>query len=76
MQTGTWQKEKDPVTVMVFWALVSSLQSKQESGFCGNKPSMASSNFVLFCLMPKSCYLQARFLAKSIFLLSKQQVQG
>lgn len=53
MQIGMWQKEKDPVTVAAFWVLVRSLQSKQESGACGNKPSVVSSNFVLFHLMPE-----------------------
>lgn len=48
MQIGMWQKEKDHVTVTAFWVLASSLQSKQESGFCGNKPSIASSNYMVF----------------------------
>lgn len=78
MDNANWDKagRKDAVTVTVFWVLVSSFQSMQESGGSGNKLSIAPSNFLLFCLTPKSGNLGARFLARSTFVTSKRQVQG
>lgn len=54
MQIGPWQEGKNLATVGVLRSLQAVCRAGRR-GFCGKKPNITLSRFVLFCLLLESC---------------------